>query len=59
MSPELLNTYVDWLFKALGIFILICLGMSFLFIFFDWVKKTLAKKKNRKQHQVIIFFNPI
>lgn len=48
MSPELLNTYVDWLFKALGIFILICLGISFLVIFFDWVKEKLAKKKNRR-----------
>lgn len=50
MSPELLNTYVDWLFKALGIFILICLGISFLHFFFDWVKENLA---NRKHHKII------
>jgi uncharacterized protein YukE len=48
MSPELFNTYVDWLIKASGIFIMICLGIVLLIIFFEWVKGKLAGKKRRR-----------
>lgn len=48
MNPELFNTYVDWLIKALSMFVLAVMTLELLCIPLDWVQDKLRKRKKYK-----------